>query len=144
MASLNTVTNLKASIVLDGSWNTVTASGDVTKGLLIMIKQITKASENVDTNSIRAITMDIGLDSGEDNQILLVGGFTFNFSPIALTSCNSINDRAAFVKVGQLPKKFYYRISAVELSNKVIKVGDKIEGSDPTLNVKLNLEEVDF
>ena len=63
MAALNTVTNIKTSVVLDGVWNSLTASADSTKGLMIMIKQLVKASENVSNDDVLAITMDVGVDS---------------------------------------------------------------------------------
>lgn len=142
MAALNTVTNLKANITLDGVWNTLTAGGEKTSGFLIMIKQLVKASENIDTDSIQAVTMDVGIDSGEVDQVLTLGSYTFNFAPISFTSVNTINDRAAFTQIQSLPKKFYYRFTAIETSSKVIKVGDKVNGATPVANIKLNIEEL--
>ena len=145
MAALNTVTNIKTSVVLDGAWNSLTANADSTKGLIIMIKQLVKASENVSNDDVLAITMDVGVDSGEEGQVLIIDSYTFNFAPIALVSAETINDRASFCKIlGKLPKKFYYRFTAIETAKKTYKVGDKIEGKDVTANIKFNLEELDF
>lgn len=144
MATLNTVTNLKASVKLDDVWNSASSTKDSTTGLLIMIKQKVAASENVANEDILAVTMDIGLDSGEDAQVLTTNSLTFNFAPIAKVSDCSIDERAAFVKVSNFPNKFYYKFTAIETKNKVYTVKDKIDDAVVEANIKLNINEVLF
>lgn len=145
MAALNTVTNLKSLVELDGKWNSITASADQTKGLFILIKQTVAATENIKNDDIQAITMAIGVDSGEADQILWIDSYTFNFSPIAYVSDNTINDRAAYCKINQqLPKKFYYQFTAIETKDKVYTPKDLIEKATVKANIKFNLEELDF
>lgn len=144
MATLNTVTNLKASLKLDDVWNSASSSNDSITGLLIMIKQKVSGSENIKNEDILAVTMDIGLDSGEDNQVLTINSLTFNFEPIAKVSDCSIDERAAFVKVTNLPNKFYYKFTAIETADKVYTGKDKIEDAVVEANIKLNINEVLF
>lgn len=147
MAAINTVTQLVGTLELKSVWTSKTASGDQTKGLLIMIKnQTSEASYNVKVDTIKAVRVDIGLDSGETDGILVIDSYDFVF-PVGKKASehDDVNDRCSFLKINQgLPKKFYYRIAAIETNDKVYKVGDKINNANPTCNIQFNLEELDF
>ena len=144
--TINTINQLQADLTLDGTWSSRSSSHTATKGFFILTKSSNNdSSYSIKLDDIISVQLQIGLDIGETDGYMVIDSYDFLFPKKKISECKDVNDRTSFIKINQtLPKHFYYRVSAIETKNKIYKIGDKIEGNDPTAEIKLNIQELDY
>ena len=109
-------TNIIDSLVLDGEWQEVDNSG-YSNFYVIGVKEDAQLSDTIDVNKVRLITLELGIDSGIEDNPITIGRVTLNFG-YETSSDPEINSKTAFTFLSRVPDTFYIRPISVDDGSK--------------------------
>lgn len=127
------ILNISNSIKVDSIWQKVELK-TTNNVYLIVAKNKPNKKDTINCENVKKVRFEIAIDSGIKDKPLTIRYFNIDFDDIT-SGNNEINRTTGFVKLVDIPNKFYIRVSSLDDGFKSIKNG--------TTNITVNINEID-
>lgn len=124
------VENILSKITLNKDWVSVNMNS-FNDCYVIAIKGDKGKKDTIDPQDVRIITFEMSIDSGIEGKPITISRFSLNFNEIT-SSDDETNKLTAFVRLLNIPSKFYLKPVAVDDGSKSITTGET------TISININ------
>lgn len=127
------IINISNSIKVNGVWQKVELK-NTNNVYLIVAKNKLNKKDTINCENVKKVRFEVAIDSGIKDKPLTIRYININFDDIT-SGNNEINKTTGFVKLADIPSKFYIRVSSLDDGFKSIHEG--------TTNITVNINEID-